>query len=37
MLRISPELIDMCYIADWAKNLGLLSIWEMIRERLKKS
>lgn len=37
MLRISPELIDTGYISDWAKTLGLQSIWEIIMERLKKS
>jgi hypothetical protein len=37
MLMISPELIDMNYITDWAKNLGLQSIWKMICERMKKT
>ncbi len=35
MLKVSGEEIDEAYIVEWADRLGLRSIWEMIRHRLK--
>lgn len=32
ILKISPEEIDMNYISDWAKRLGVTEIWEAIQK-----
>lgn len=36
ILRISGNEVDMNYISDWAKRLGLTEIWEAIQKRIKE-
>ncbi len=35
ILKVSGEAIDMAYITDWARRLGLIEIWEAIKSRLR--
>lgn len=34
ILKISGEELDMKYIEEWAKRLGLMEIWEAVKSRL---
>ena len=34
ILKISGEIVDRNYIADWAKRLDLTEIWDAVQERL---
>jgi hypothetical protein len=34
ILRISADIVDKEYIADWAKRLGLVQIWDAVLRRL---
>jgi hypothetical protein len=36
MLQVSGELIDKAYVADWARQLGLVDIWEAVLARLRE-
>jgi hypothetical protein len=36
ILKISPDDVDLTYIADWSRRLGLTDIWEMVLERVRK-
>ncbi len=34
ILKVSREEVDFTYVADWARCLGLIEIWELILKRL---
>jgi hypothetical protein len=34
ILKVSGEIVDRTYIADWAKRLDLTEIWDAVQERL---
>lgn len=36
ILKVSGNNVDMKYIEDWAGRLGLLEIWEAVKNRLKE-
>ena len=37
VLKACGEQIDMAYIAEWAERLGLIDVWQVIRERMARS
>ena len=34
ILKISEEIVDKNYIAEWARQLGLTEIWDAIQRRI---
>ena len=36
ILKISGEMVDINFITEWARRLGLLEIWDAIQERLNQ-
>ena len=34
ILKISSQMVDRSYIAEWARHLGLTEIWDAIERRL---
>ena len=34
ILKISRDEVDLAYIADWSRRLGLIDVWEMILKRI---
>jgi hypothetical protein len=37
ILRIQGAALESKYVEDWAKRLGLTSVWQVIQERVKES
>lgn len=36
ILRISDDIVDRDYVADFAKQLGLADIWDAVLERMRE-
>ena len=36
IMKISGEIVDRDYIAEWAHRLGLIQIWDAVQKRLEE-